>query len=582
MDPDPYIGQVLDEKYRLERLLGRGGMGAVYLATHMGTERYVALKLITPQFMRNEEFVARFKREARAAGRLRHPNVVDVTDFGFAHVGAEAVAYLVMEYLDGCTLGDVLTEEKRLPLEWVVDILEQVCSAVHEAHQQGIVHRDLKPENIWLEPNRLGGYRVKVLDFGIAKLAEGEKDGTSADSSDVPSQLKAPAVPTAPGVAGTAIRAGRPTAIAAVEPDAEAQEIATLIYPDGHEEPSPTEYNMAGATRAHSAAEEVSTQIFGEYWESADGTSPPVLQPSTQDVEDDDRTLMFGKATQQALDDQRTRLRANTTLGTHLTRVGAILGTPVYMSPEQCAGNILDARSDIYSLGVIAYQMLAGEPPFAGATGNVMQEHLKVAPPPLRERNKKVPKRAAQVVMTALAKEPEDRPQTAAAFASSLRAQAEGIGSLYRRAFALYSEYLPKFLRMSLIAHIPVIIVTFLIIGLELAEDSLTHRGTLIKVLFIIAVVLLVLLQVVAYFVAASVISSMTAVIVTQLTAAPLRPVELRTAFAVLKRRWRPFLKTSLLLTLRLIVGFVLLVIPGLVIYVRYLLFAPVVLIEGL
>jgi hypothetical protein len=258
------------------------------------------------------------------------------------------------------------------------------------------------------------------------------------------------------------------------------------------------------------------------------------------------------------------------------------LGTPVYMSPEQCAGNILDARSDIYSLGVIAYQMLAGEPPFAGATGNVMQEHLKVAPPPLRERNKKVPKRAAQVVMTALAKEPEDRPQTAAAFASSLRAQAEGIGSLYRRAFALYSEYLPKFLRMSLIAHIPVIIVTFLIIGLELAEDSLTHRGTLIKVLFIIAVVLLVLLQVVAYFVAASVISSMTAVIVTQLTAAPLRPVELRTAFAVLKRRWRPFLKTSLLLTLRLIVGFVLLVIPGLVIYVRYLLFAPVVLIEGL
>jgi serine/threonine protein kinase len=167
-----YIGQVLDDKYRLERLLGQGGMGAVYLATHLGTERYVALKLITPQFMRNEEFVERFKREARAAGRLRHPNVVDVTDFGFARAGSERVAYLVMEYLDGCTLGDVLSEEKTLPLEWVVDIHEQVCSAVHEAHQQGIVHRDLKPDNIWLEPNRLGGYRVKVLDFGIAKLAE--------------------------------------------------------------------------------------------------------------------------------------------------------------------------------------------------------------------------------------------------------------------------------------------------------------------------------------------------------------------------------------------------------------------------
>src|SRR3989442_4558234 len=167
-----YIGQVLDDKYRLERLLGRGGMGAVYLTTHLGTERYVALKLITPQFMRNEEFVARFKREARAAGRLRHPNVVDVTDFGFAHARGEAVADLGMEYLDGCTLGDILREEKQLPLEWVVDILEQVCSAVHEAHQQGVVHRDLKPENIWLEPNRLGGYRVKVLDFGIAKLGE--------------------------------------------------------------------------------------------------------------------------------------------------------------------------------------------------------------------------------------------------------------------------------------------------------------------------------------------------------------------------------------------------------------------------
>src|SRR5919112_5432481 len=167
-----YVGQVLDEKYRLERLLGQGGMGAVYLATHLGTDRFVALKLITPQFMRNEEFVERFKREARAAGRLRHPNVVDVTDFGSARAGGESVAYLVMEYLDGCTLGDVLAEEERLPLDWAVDILEQVCSAVGEAHQQGVVHRDLKPDNIWLEPNRLGGYRVKVLDFGIAKVGE--------------------------------------------------------------------------------------------------------------------------------------------------------------------------------------------------------------------------------------------------------------------------------------------------------------------------------------------------------------------------------------------------------------------------
>src|SRR2546429_5023464 len=168
-----YVGQILDEKYRLERLLGQGGMGAVYLATHLGTERYVALKLIAPQFMRNPEFVERFKREARAAGRLRHPNVVDVPDFGFSEAGKERVAYLVMEYLDGCTLSDVLAEETRLPLYWVVDILEQVCSAVHEAHQQGILHRDLKPDNIWLEPNGLGGVPRKDLQFTTSKHAAG-------------------------------------------------------------------------------------------------------------------------------------------------------------------------------------------------------------------------------------------------------------------------------------------------------------------------------------------------------------------------------------------------------------------------
>src|SRR5918999_4162907 len=178
-----YIGEVLDEKYHIEKLLGQGGMGAVFLATHLGTERPVALKLIAPEFMRNDEFIERFKREARAAGRLRHPNVVDVTDFGFASLKNHEVAYLVMEYLDGCTLGDVLAEEKRLPLEWVADILDQVCSAVHEAHQQGMVHRDLKTDNIWLEPNRLGSYRVKVLDFGIAKVGAAAAPGVDEDAT---------------------------------------------------------------------------------------------------------------------------------------------------------------------------------------------------------------------------------------------------------------------------------------------------------------------------------------------------------------------------------------------------------------
>src|SRR5712672_74153 len=224
IETDHYVGQVLDEKYRLERLLGRGGMGAVYLATHLGTERYVALKLITPRFMRNEEFVERFKREARAAGRLRHPNVVDVTDFGFASTKAGEVAYLVMEYLDGCSLGDVLSEEKQLPLEWTVDILEQVCSAVHEAHQQGIVHRDLKPDNIWLEPNRLGSYRVKVLDFGIAKL--GEVSTRTSDCTDIPDGAGRTTSATVQGDSDGSTQNLSPQSLA--EP-----EVATLIQQEG-------------------------------------------------------------------------------------------------------------------------------------------------------------------------------------------------------------------------------------------------------------------------------------------------------------------------------------------------------------
>src|SRR5829696_4028407 len=172
-------GQTLDDKYRMERELGRGGMGTVYLATHLGTERPVAVKVIAPQFMERPEFVERFRREARAAGRLRHPNVVNVTDFGFCETKDGRVAYLVMEYLDGCTLGEILEEEKNLPVSWTLDFLEQVCSAVQEAHEQGIIHRDLKPDNIWLEPNQRGGYTVKVLDFGIAKLETHE----SADAA---------------------------------------------------------------------------------------------------------------------------------------------------------------------------------------------------------------------------------------------------------------------------------------------------------------------------------------------------------------------------------------------------------------
>ena len=533
-----YVGEVLDEKYRLEHLLGQGGMGAVYLATHLGTERYVALKLISPQFMRNNEFVERFKREARAAGRLRHPNVVDVTDFGFAPLNAGQVAYLVMEYLDGCTLGDVLAEEKRLSVEWVADILDQVCSAVHEAHQQGIVHRDLKPDNIWLEPNRLGGYRVKVLDFGIAKLG----DTSAAPVDDDP--------------AATIIDDQTPPSL--TNPHLESD---TLLRPSGDESHTP-------AFAAKPDREAVGTVM----------QQRPVTTEAF--AHQDDGTLLFDQETPGGA--RHTAHIATSPQGPALTRVGAIMGTPLYMAPEQCGGGRVDTRSDIYSLGVIAYQMLAGEPPFEGNTSTVMRAHRENKPQDLHERDSKIPKRVAAVVMGALAKNPAERPQTAFAFGSALRGQSEGVGALYRRAFALYSEYFPKFIKLSFMAHLPMIITTILVVGLLIAQANMSGRGMGVKIALICAWVIVGLPHFAANMVAAAIISGVTAVIVTQLAAAPLKPVQLRDAFAVLRRRWKPFLKTLLMVTWRIMLGYVLLVIPGLIMTVRYSLYAPVVLIEGL
>lgn len=184
--------------------------------------------------------------------------------------------------------------------------------------------------------------------------------------------------------------------------------------------------------------------------------------------------------------------------------------------------------------------------------------------------------------MSSLSKDPNERPQTAFAFASSLRGQAEGIGALYRRAFSLYSEYFPKFVKLSIIAHLPVIAVAALMIGVLVADKMLDPVGRLQKAAMISITIFVGLLQVAAYFVAAGVISGVTAIIVTQLSAAPLRPVKLRVAFAVLRRRWKPFLKTMVRVTIRIIFGYILFFIPGIVMSIRYALYAPVVLIEGL
>jgi serine/threonine protein kinase len=511
------MGQVLDTKYQMSRELGRGGMGAVYLATHLGTERPVAVKVIAPQFMERVEFVERFRREARAAGRLRHPNVVNVTDFGFAHTKKGEVAYLVMEYLDGCTLGEILDEEKNLPVGWTLDILEQVCSAVQEAHEQGIIHRDLKPDNIWLEPNQRGGYTVKVLDFGIAKLEE--QDAQAGEGIREPESAV---------LNGKATIAGR-LSTQASEGDTVA--IGVAVTPPGIDR-------------------EAETAIFT-------GRTPS-----------DDQETIGTRAMSGDISDDATGGRSLYDSGSsgELTRVGAVLGTPLYMSPEQCRGEHLDARSDIYSLGVIAYQMLSGEPPFRGDFAEVMEAHKTREPRQLVARHAR--RKMRRAIHCALSKDPQKRPQTAEAFASELRARSEGIFGLLRRAMVIYSEHLAKFLLLTGFFSLPMIlltvsllIVSFLRVGGAISDG--TGSAALGTVGFLLSI---------ASAFCTALITGTIAWIVTQYLSVPLRPLRLRPALKEARKKWKRMAGASFLAAVLPfvvaavagIVGFILLFLVGL------------------
>jgi len=329
------IGRVLDGKYRLEELIGRGGMGAVYRATHVGTGRRVAVKVIAPELAGNREFIERFRREAKTIGRLRHPNIVNVTDFGITGENEQTLAYLVMEHLEGGTLAAKLKDKRPLPLTDALDILKQTCAAIDEAHRLGILHRDLKPENIWLEPVGFGACNVKALDFGIAQLHD------------------------------------------------------LLAF----EEPEPL-------------------PVISE----ASETAAP--QPQRFSITEDET------------------LRLNPTLQ-QLTRSGTVMGTPKYMSPEQCRGEKLDNASDIYSLGVIAYQMLSGDLPFKGTAAELLDQHREAAPAPLGRKRRDLPATIDAVVGQALAKEPSARPATAGAFAFLLSLQTTGNDWLRQQADAI-------------------------------------------------------------------------------------------------------------------------------------------------
>lgn len=516
-----FTGQTLDGKYQMTRELGRGGMGTVYLATHLGTERPVAVKIIAPQFMQRAEFVERFRREARAAGRLRHPNVVNVTDFGFAETADGQVAYLVMEYLDGCTLGEILDEEKNLPVAWTLDILEQVCSAVHEAHLQGIIHRDLKPDNIWLEPNQRGGYTVKVLDFGIAKLEEHDVpsaiDGTGHDFAPLSNTHVASAKTTFAGTdAGGTFAGVAATHVGDGDTISRASENKTLV-------------SEAGTMLLEPLVSEAKTAIYddGDISQQETIGTRLSLEPGATTHERSSSSRSAKHTPTRSLYDSRG--------SAELTRVGAVLGTPLYMSPEQCRGEHLDARSDVYSLAVIAYQMLSGRPPFEGDFKEVMDAHQHAKPATLKA--KRVRKKLRRAIHQALSKEPSLRPESAEGFASELRSRSEGLVGLLRRALVIYSEHLPKFLMLTTFLFLPSSVFTVALVAVSFLKVSESVSESFANVsLGILGIVLTV-----ANAFCGSLIVGTITWIVTQHLAVPLRPVRLRPVLYEARKKWKRF-----------------------------------------
>jgi serine/threonine-protein kinase len=273
--PDPFLDRTIGSGYVVRRLIGQGGMGSVYEAEQTSLERRVAIKFLKPHLLRDELSTRRFYNEARAASRLNHPNSVAVFDFGATDDG---VPFIVMEHLNGADLAELLVAEGAFEPERVCRIARAVLAALCEAHALGICHRDLKPENVILLPRHDGTESVKVVDFGLAKLA----------------------------------------------------------------------------------------------------------------------------------------------VDARLTEPNTVLGTPMYMAPEQFIGRELDGRADLYSLGVLMYELLTGRLPFDSDNAfGFAHQHL-TAPPPDPRAFAAIEDGLVEVVLTAMAKKPPDRFATAQAMAQAI------------------------------------------------------------------------------------------------------------------------------------------------------------------
>jgi tRNA A-37 threonylcarbamoyl transferase component Bud32 len=286
---DPWIGRVLDERYRITERLGEGGMGAVFVAEHLKLRKQVALKMIRAELAGNGEVAVRFAREAMATAQFEHPHVASAIDYGTV---AEGGAYLVMQLVRGQSLRDLLETQKRLPWPVACELLAQVADALSAARGAGIVHRDLKPENILVETREDGSRLAKILDFGIAHV-----------------------IPQ-----------------------------ATALEPHSRE----------------------------------------------------------------------------------LTRVGTVMGTPGYMSPEQAVGDKIDHRTDLYALGVVLWECIAGRPLWDGPDiTSIIGQQLRDDVPRLRELpGLRVPRALDELVQRLCARTPDGRPDHAGAVRDQLRALA--------------------------------------------------------------------------------------------------------------------------------------------------------------